>query len=510
MRVPIRRPWSCPPSSCSPGSAVSAAEPDVAARRRSRRRPRDLEPLSTRPGAASSLMDAGRSRRRRFATSTRPATACAPDRIFQQGRPGFCRRAHSRPGAGPPTGPRRRRRRPRRNRRGRRPARPDGGLPDRHAGGHLDGREDRRRRRAGRRRRRDRRHRIDRHPSRPERRRRLQLLHVRPEPPGATSTATGRTSPARSARSTTAAASSASRRACACGPSRSSNDDGLRPPVVVRLRPRLDRRPARPGRPGPPAHRGGQHERRQVGHGRSQLRPDQQRHPPPGDLPARRRPGSRSSRRRRTTAAAPRRVCPPPTTRSSPSPRSPTPTASRAGSAATAASRGAPTTATTRSPTSATTARDVDLIAPGKCIWSTLPGNRYGYSSGTSMAAPHAAGAAALYKASRPWAPPARQGGAPVPSGRATGSRRQTRTVTREAARRQRTSGPAGRLRRRADRPSRRRRGGRHRQRSGPDRPLGDALRVAPADRRRRPRASPAASIRRSSPASPRPARRWP
>ncbi len=50
---------------------------------------------------------------------------------------------------------------------------------------------------------------------------------------------------------------------------------------------------------------------------------------------------------------------------------------------------------------------DVDLIAPGKCIWSTLPGNRYGYISGTSMAAPHVTGAAALYKASRPLATPA-------------------------------------------------------------------------------------------------------
>jgi subtilisin family serine protease len=49
---------------------------------------------------------------------------------------------------------------------------------------------------------------------------------------------------------------------------------------------------------------------------------------------------------------------------------------------------------------------DVDLIAPGKCIYSTKRGETYGYSSGTSMAAPHVAGAAALYLASRPGAPP--------------------------------------------------------------------------------------------------------
>jgi len=49
---------------------------------------------------------------------------------------------------------------------------------------------------------------------------------------------------------------------------------------------------------------------------------------------------------------------------------------------------------------------DVDLIAPGKCTYSTLPGNTYGWISGTSMAAPLVTGAAALYKASRPLATP--------------------------------------------------------------------------------------------------------
>jgi subtilisin len=49
----------------------------------------------------------------------------------------------------------------------------------------------------------------------------------------------------------------------------------------------------------------------------------------------------------------------------------------------------------------------VDIAAPGTCILSTWPGGGYFTTNGTSMASPHVAGAAALYKQANPAASPA-------------------------------------------------------------------------------------------------------
>jgi subtilisin len=50
---------------------------------------------------------------------------------------------------------------------------------------------------------------------------------------------------------------------------------------------------------------------------------------------------------------------------------------------------------------------DIDLIAPGVCILSTYKGTGFAMLSGTSMASPHVAGAAALYISTHPGASPA-------------------------------------------------------------------------------------------------------
>jgi subtilisin len=60
---------------------------------------------------------------------------------------------------------------------------------------------------------------------------------------------------------------------------------------------------------------------------------------------------------------------------------------------------------------------DVDLIAPGVCIRSTFGDGGYSTLSGTSMASPHVAGGAALYRATHPGASPSKVKAALVSAG---------------------------------------------------------------------------------------------
>jgi subtilisin family serine protease len=65
---------------------------------------------------------------------------------------------------------------------------------------------------------------------------------------------------------------------------------------------------------------------------------------------------------------------------------------------------------------------DVDLAAPGVNVLSTYRGKRYATLSGTSMASPHVAGAAALYLARNPGATPAEVRAALIAAGETLGN----------------------------------------------------------------------------------------
>lgn len=75
---------------------------------------------------------------------------------------------------------------------------------------------------------------------------------------------------------------------------------------------------------------------------------------------------------------------------------------------------------------------DVDLIAPGVCIASTWKSGGYNTISGTSMASPHVAGGAALYKVTNPGATPAQVRTALVNAGTLDWSSADDRDTTKE------------------------------------------------------------------------------
>jgi subtilisin family serine protease len=75
---------------------------------------------------------------------------------------------------------------------------------------------------------------------------------------------------------------------------------------------------------------------------------------------------------------------------------------------------------------------DVDIIAPGVCIYSTSMLGGYATLSGTSMASPHVAGGAALYAATHPGATPAQVKSALQSAGSLDWSNADDRDSTKE------------------------------------------------------------------------------